>query len=651
MCGIAGAMVFSGGDFRITDPYLTKMRDTMDHRGPDGAGNWISPDGRLGLAHRRLSIVDLSEAAGQPMSNEDQSLWIVFNGEIYNHAEIRADLERIGGYRWKTDHCDTETILHAFSQWGIDCLQRFNGMFAFAIWDARRKELWLVRDRMGIKPLCYSIHNGRVTFASEIKALLEDPGQERTIDEHALYHYLSFLAAPPPLTMFKGISKIPAGVWVKIDQHGEVQSRRYWDCLDRRFDLAGKSEAEIIDGLMAHLRSAVSLQKMSDRQTGVFLSGGTDSSTLAALYAEGETQPIKTATIGSRGEFRHFANETPYARLMASKIGAEYHERLLSPEDVTEILPLVLRLQDDVVAEMTSVPTYFACKLARDNGVIVGHIGDGGDELFCGYPHWAEQIKLQRLNDWPIPRGIKRLGLAGMRLLGNGEAFPYERLSRAVKGQVPYWSGSEMFTNAEKHRLLSERMRKKFRDVTSWEVIRPLRQDFEEKAAEQSPLNWMTYVDTRLRLPEVILMRWDRMAMGVGLEARPPFLDHNVVEYVMSIPQSVKFPDGTLRYLHKKAIRGIVPDEIIDRKKQGFGLPLHDWYFGQFGEECRSVVEEFCRSTDLFDRDEVMDLFERRTEVPKAQKIWLLRRHRPKQRSRQIAALTMLAWWWREYLR
>lgn len=650
MCGLAGALVFSNSDFRVTEPYLTSMRDTMVHRGPDGAGTWIASDGRIGLAHRRLSIVDLSESANQPMSNEDETLWIVYNGEIYNHAEIRAELDRLGGFQWKTDHSDTETILHAFQQWGIDCLQRFNGMFGFALWDSRSRELWLARDRIGIKPLCYSVHNGRVTFASEIKALLKDPGQSRGVDEEALYNYLSFLASPAPRTMFDGISKVPAGCWVRIKESGEIQMRRYWDCLEHTTDLSGVSEGNICEELISQLRTAVHLQKMSDRQTGVFLSGGTDSSTIAALFAEDEGQPMKAISIGAQGEHQHFENEVHFARMMAERTNAEYHERLLSVDDITEILPHVLWLHDDVVADMTSIAIYFACKLARDNGVVVAHVGEGGDELFCGYPHWGEQIHLQRANAWPIPREVKQLGLLGMKLVGNTESFPYERLSRATRGQTPFWSGTELFTNAEKHRILSPRLRKKFKDFTSWDVVQPLRRDFEAKASEQSALNWMTYVDTRLRLPELILMRWDRMGMGVGLEARPPFLDHNVIQFVLSIPESVKFPNNTLRYIHKKAIRGLVPDEIIDRKKQGFGLPLHDWYFGAFGEQCRSILSEFCARTDLFDREEVMALFDLRVANSKEQKIWLLRGQRPKQRTRQITALIMFAWWWQQYL-
>src|SRR5947207_205967 len=216
MCGIVGVLSFHNSTFTISESLLSAMRDTMEHRGPDGAGNWISPDRHVGLGHRRLSIIDLSECAAQPMCNEDGSLWVSFNGEIYNHADIRAELERIGTHRWKTDHSDTEVILHAFEEWGIDCLARFRGMFAIALWDAKARRLWLIRDRIGVKPLYYSVHHGRITFASEIKALLEDPQQKRAVNEEALYHYLSFLTSPAPQTLFEGIHKLPNGTWLCV---------------------------------------------------------------------------------------------------------------------------------------------------------------------------------------------------------------------------------------------------------------------------------------------------------------------------------------------------------------------------------------------------------------------------------------------------
>src|SRR5919197_164176 len=232
MCGINGALAFSNSAFQVTPSYITCMRDAMSHRGPDGCGTWIDSGRRVGLGHRRLSIIDLSPSAGQPMPNEDESLWLTYNGEIYNHLEVRQELEGTGRHRWRTDHSDTEVILHAFEEWGIDCLSRFRGMFAFALWDARARELWLVRDRVGIKPLYYSIHHGRITFASEIKALLEDPQQARRVNEDALYHYLSFLTTPAPETLFEGIRKLPPGSWLRVSSDGQIQERRYYDPWD-----------------------------------------------------------------------------------------------------------------------------------------------------------------------------------------------------------------------------------------------------------------------------------------------------------------------------------------------------------------------------------------------------------------------------------
>ena len=229
MCGINGVLAFDSGAFAVTEPYVTRMREALAHRGPDGAGTWIAPDGRVGLGHRRLSIVDLSDCAAQPMTNEDGTLAVVYNGEIYNHRELRAELDREGRHRWKTDHSDTEVILHAFEEWGIGCVVRFRGMFAFALWDARARQLWLVRDRIGIKPLYYSVHHDRLAFASEIKSLLTDPDQPRIVDEYALFHYLSFLTTPGPETLFDGISKLAPATWMRVAGDGVITTRRYWD--------------------------------------------------------------------------------------------------------------------------------------------------------------------------------------------------------------------------------------------------------------------------------------------------------------------------------------------------------------------------------------------------------------------------------------
>ncbi|TAL65575.1 MAG: asparagine synthase (glutamine-hydrolyzing), partial [Bacteroidetes bacterium] len=337
MCGIIGALAFKNSAFIITEPYIIRMRDTMIHRGPDSAGIWIAEDHRVGLGHRRLSIIDLSESANQPMSNEDSSIWIVFNGEIYNHAEIRPKLERLG-HKFKTDHSDTEVIIHAYEQWGIDCVHKFRGMFAIALWDAKAGELWLIRDRIGIKPLYYSIHHGRIVFASEIKALLLDPDQKRAVHEEAFYHYLSFLTTPAPQTLFDGIKKLPCGTWLRVKEDGQIKEHKYWDVWDHTKPLVNTSEDEISEMLLSELRTSVKLRKVSDVPVGVFLSGGIDSSTNAALFSEGENRPIKTFTIGYKGNYKSYQNEMNYARRMAQEVGAEYHELLLTIDDLIEFL-------------------------------------------------------------------------------------------------------------------------------------------------------------------------------------------------------------------------------------------------------------------------------------------------------------------------
>ena len=272
----------------------------------------------------------------QPFANEDGSVRLVFNGEIYNHREIRAELEALGGHVWRTDHSDTEMIVHAFEQWGIDCVQRFRGMFALAIWDGRANELWLVRDRIGIKPLYYSTHHGRTVFASEIKALLEDPEQAREVDEVAFFHYLSFLTTPGPETLFKGIKKLPGGTWLRVRADGTTEEHRYWEVWDHVSPIEDLSDEEIAERVLDELRTSVQYRKVSDVPVGVFLSGGIDSSTNAALFSEGEDRPVRTFSIGYEGEYDTYRNEFHYARLMAERIGAEHHERGLTQDDLLD---------------------------------------------------------------------------------------------------------------------------------------------------------------------------------------------------------------------------------------------------------------------------------------------------------------------------
>ena len=631
MCGIVGALVFENGNFNVTEPYIARMRDTMAHRGPDGDGMWISDDRRVGFGHLRLSIIDLSDAAAQPMTNEDRTLWVTFNGEIYNHAEIRAELERTGNHRWSTDHSDTEVILHAFEEWGIECLDKFRGMFAFALWDTKNRALWLVRDRIGIKPLYYSIHNGRIVFASEIKALLKDPDQKAAVHEESFFHYLSFLTTPAPQTLFDGIRKLPAGSWLRVGSDGEIRERRYWDVWDHTTPLTGYSEDDIAERVIEELRTAVKLRKVSDVPVGIFLSGGIDSSTNAALFSEGEGNTVKTFSIGYKGEYESYRNELHYAKRMAQEVNALYHERLLEIDDLIDFLPRMVHLQDEPIADPVCVPVYYVSKLARDNGVIVCQVGEGADELFWGYPGWKTALNLERYNDLPVPRLFKKMGLAALRLIGKSDRFYYEWLRRGALGRPVFWGGAEAFTEVQKMRLLSPRLKKAFKGFSSWTALEPIYRRFREKAWEKSHLHWMTYLDLNLRLPELLLMRVDKMSMGVSLEGRVPFLDHKFVELALSIPSALKTKDDTLKYLLKKSVRGIIPDELIDRKKQGFGVPVHEWFFGKLGTKTNEVMTEFCDRTDFFDGSEV----DRLIENGEGSRVWFL---------------LNFALWWKEYV-
>ena len=631
MCGVNGALAFSSTAARVTEQYITCMRDAMSHRGPDGAGIWVDAEARVGLGHRRLSIIDLSAPAGQPMSNEDDTLWIVYNGEIYNHAELRAELRQLGFHRWKTDHSDTEVILHAFEAWGIDCLSRFRGMFAFALWDVRARALWLVRDRIGIKPLYYSVHHGRLTFASEIKALLKDPEQRRAVDEAALFHYLSFLTTPGPETLFDGIRKVAPGTWIRADADGTMTERRYWDVWDDVPHMSGAGEDEIAERVLSELRTAVRLRKVSDVPVGVFLSGGIDSSTNAALFSEGETSPIETFSIGYADSYRSYDNELIYARQMARRVGANHHEYLIRVSDIIDFLPRMVQLQDEPIGDPVCVPLFYVAKLARESGVVVCQLGEGADELFIGYPSWLEALKRQYWNDWPVPGRLKSLGCAALASAGYDRTVHLEWLRRGSLGQPLFWSGAEAFTHLEKRRLLSPRLRRALGNMTSWDAIRPIRERFAARAPERTHLNWMSYVDLSLRLPELLLMRVDKMTMGVGLEGRVPFLDHRFVALAFSIPSALKTKNGALKYVLKKAVAGVVPENLITRRKQGFGVPVDELFQGSLQGVAEQELRRFCAESDLLDAGEVQRVMQ---EADGSKRWYLLN----------------LALWWRTFI-
>lgn len=618
MCGIVGAIAFN--DFAINKEYINPMRDSIAHRGPDGAGTWISEDQRLGLGHRRLAILDLTHSADQPMLSNDKSLALVFNGEIYNHQELRTELTKAGFTQWQTNHSDTEVILKAYQHWGIDCLQHFRGMFAFALWDNNEKTLWLVRDRLGIKPLYYSLHHNRLTFGSEIKALLEDKEQPREVNTDGFFHYLSFLTTPAPETLFKGIKKLPCGNYLKITSSGKIEQKRYWELYDHTKPLTRHSENEIAEMVQEELRRSVQLRKTSDRPVGVFLSGGIDSSTNAALFSENQAEAINTYSIGYDGTYDSYKNELDYAKSMADYVGANYHDKLLNIDDLIDFLPEMIYLQDEPIADPVCVPVYYVSQLARNNGTIVCQVGEGADELFWGYPAWKIKLRLQQLNQVPFTHHIKRFTKNKMEKMGHQNTHEFEFIRRAADKRPVFWGGAEAFMHHQKFELVSPRLRNYYENFDSWDVIEPIYKRFRENAWDKHPLNWMSYIDLHYRLPELLLMRVDKMSMGVSLEGRVPFLDHKFVELAMSIPAKLKTKEGNLKYILKKAVTGLIPDELIHRKKQGFGVPVYEWFADKLGDKIKTDFRSFCKKTDYFD-PKIIDHY---LDTGQAPSVWYL---------------------------
>lgn len=632
MCGIAGVLSFDGARYEVREQFVSQMRDALAHRGPDGAATWVSEDRRVGLGHRRLAILDLSSAAAQPMQMLGTDLRIVFNGEIYNHAELRDELVKRGYDRWQTDHSDTEVILHAFHCWGIDAVKRLRGMFAFAIWDGRTQELWLVRDRIGVKPLYYAMHRGRLLFASEIKAILCDRELSREVDADSLYHYLSFLTTPAPQTLFAGIEKLPAASWMRVSARGEVSRGRFWDLWSAVTPLTDVPEEEIVERLRALLDESVRLRAISDVPVGVFLSGGIDSSTNAVLLARQQAQPVETFTIGYDGENPSYRNEFAYAREVAKGIGANHHELRLTADDLLGFMPKMVQLQDEPIADPVCFPLYFVSRLARSAGVPVCQIGEGADELFCGYPSWLRMLKLQKAAR-ALPFATMQRMLADCLTVNSRmrRSFALEVLRRSGSGQPIFWSGAEAFTDAHKRDLLSAQALGNRSPGSSWSVLAPLFDEFCDKAWERSDLNWMTFVDLSIRLPELLLMRVDKMSMGVSLEGREPFLDHELIEFIAALPTATKLRNGEPKYILKRAVRGLIPDAIIDRPKQGFGVPVHEWLVDKLGARVRSELQHFCKASGLV-RWEAVD------QVLSSHRSW------------QAWQLFNLALWWRQYI-
>lgn len=604
MCGIVGKQYFTVSRKQVENRLLTQMCAAIQHRGPDDDGVWISSNEAIGLGHKRLSILDLSQEASQPMHSSDKSVSVVFNGEIYNYLELKKELVTLGYGDWKTKNSDTEIVIYSYIEWGINCLEKFRGDFAIAIWDERIKELWLARDRAGVKPLYYYIDNLTVSFASEIKALLLDGDIKRQINERAFYNYLSFISTPAPDTMFKNIKKLPNGHYLNIKNDGEHYVKQYWDVYDNIAPIGGKSEKELCEIIRNSLQESVNYRQISDVPVGVLLSGGIDSSINSVLFAK-TTSNIKTFTVGYENQYEHYANETPFARLIAEQVKSKHFEVFLNSDDLINHIQEFVYLLDEPIGDFTCFPAYYVSKLAKENGVSVAQAGEGADELFYGYPDWFRFNELEKKFNssfYPYFNGIL---LQGLKILNKQNTYRYKILDRINKKQSVFWSGAEAFTEDTKNLILSSRMKEKFKDYSSWDVIEPIYNKYQSSAWEKNIFTWMTYADLNFRIPELLLMRADKMAMAHGLELRVPFLDHKFIETIVSIPFSSKIKNNELKYLLKKTFQNELPAEILNRKKQGFGFPIQDWFTNEINTYAKDKIADFIKETDLLNYYEV----------------------------------------------
>jgi asparagine synthase (glutamine-hydrolysing) len=638
MCGICGAFYYGDTARGVDEAVLVRMRDTMVHRGPDGGATWIAPDRRAGLAHRRLQIIDLSALAAQPMTNEDGTVWITYNGEIYNHLRLRAELSA-AGHRFRTDHSDTETIVHAYEQWGPKCLERFDGMFAIGIWDGPRRRLFLARDRVGVKPLYFWLGPGLVLFASEIKALLAHPAVTPALSPAAMYHYLSFLTTPAPLTMFEGIYKLPAGWWLTVEDGGRLAASRYWDALPRDGGyhrelgrLSPEAQEELcVREIRTLLGQAVEKRMMSDVPFGVFLSGGIDSSTNVALMSRFTDRPVETFTVGFR-DFTHL-NELDHARRIAREFRTSHHEVLIGEREMMDYLPDLIFHQDEPIADWVCIPLYFVSRLVRQAGTIVVQVGEGADEQFCGYDGYMAYLRLHRRYWGPfgrlpaaVQRGAAALARAGAGLAEKGDLYA-DIVDRAARRREHFWGGAVVFWELMKQRLvrpgrfdagarvpagLEAMLPGSFFQPDSFAVVRHYLAEFDRAFPGADVLTRMIYLEFKLRLPELLLMRVDKISMSTSIEARVPFLDHKLVEFSMGIPMRLKVKGSVPKYILKKSCEGIIPDDVIYRKKMGFGAPMSEWLRGDFGAVAEATITESpLRREGYFDDHYVRDLFRR----------------------------------------
>jgi asparagine synthase (glutamine-hydrolysing) len=622
MCAIAG--IYNFKSLEPVSPRLIKaMTDTMVHRGPDDEGFYVS--GALGLGHRRLSIIDL-KGGHQPIANEDETVWVVFNGEIYNFGDLHDQLVK-KGHSFKT-RCDTEVIVHLYEEEGEKCFEKLRGMFAIAIWDRRKQKLILGRDRVGKKPLFYFYDGSRIAFASEMKGLLALPNIPREIDLEAMADYFSFLYIPAPKSIFKHIRKVLPGHYIVVSDTG-IREAEYWDI--NFSETLVRTEKEWCEALLEAYREAVQLRLISDVPLGAFLSGGVDSSSVVALMSDIVGGSVTTCSIGFQEE--EF-NELDYAREIATRFGTDHYEKIVRP-DALGIMEKLAWHYDEPFADSSAIPTYYVSQVARQN-VTVALAGDGGDENFAGYRRYYFDRRENIVRNL-LPAAIRQsiFGILAS-LYPKADWAPRVFRGKATFANLArspieaYFRSISAFQSELKDQLLHQDVR---HDLNGYDSLTVLR-DYYDRTNTDDPLSRIQYVDIKTYLADDILVKVDRASMAHSLEVRAPILDHKLMELAAMMPSSLKLRGTNGKYIFKNAVKKILPESVLRRKKMGFAVPLSQWFRNELKEFARRVL--FTGSSDTLLNGAI------------TKRIWEEHQSGLRNRSTELWALLMFRLWERQ---
>lgn len=595
MCGLAGVFNLHRQQFSLDEAHLNRMKEVIAHRGPDQGTTWSSEEHGLWLAFTRLKIQDLSEAGRQPMMDAEQSVIICFNGEIYNYQLIREELLKKGYHFTSTG--DTQVLIAAYKEWGIDFLYKLDGIFAIALYDFERRELFLIRDRIGVKPLYFSLQDGILSFTSEIKVFWELPWIKKNLSSAALYHYLTFMVTPAPYTAYEKTYKLPAGSYVKIDAQKRIFFTEWYapiTCLSEAEQKEFYNEEFCLEHITTLLVEAVRKRMVADVPVGAFLSGGVDSSLNVALMSRFSNN-IKTFSIAFKEQ--EATNELKWARLIAQQFNTDHHEIVISEKEAFEFYESMVYHLDEPLADCVCIPFYYVASLARQQGVTVVQIGEGADELFVGYEVYIQYKKVFDTFWRPfgkfVPATIKQ-GLFKLSRPFMSNPTYVDLLDKWANNQSLFWGGAIGFNESQKKKILSQSLFSQSAPTydsmietlspglnqayDSFAIVDYHMKKFESLYPSADFFQQMLYLELKQRLPELLLMRADKMSMAVGVEAREPFLDYKLVEFLMHVPAHIKYQHKIKKYLLKKICQGILPDVIIHREKVGFAAPTLSWF-------------------------------------------------------------------------